>query len=90
MPNPQELDLLKQEIAALNQRNAKVELDKKWETSVTRRVLLILFTYFAVALYFFAIGIQNPWINAVVPSMGFLLSTLSLPLFRKIWEKKRK
>ena len=75
------------EIIQLKERNAKVELDKQWETSFTRRVLLIIFTYLAIALYFVAIDVSRPWINAVVPAAGFLLSTLSLPYFRKAWER---
>ncbi len=74
-------------LAAIESRNAKVELDKKWEGSVTRKILLMIFTYLAIAGYFFAIDVENPWLNAVVPSLGFLLSTLTLPFFKRIWSK---
>lgn len=78
---------LEERIAKIEERNKKVEADKSWETSWTRKVLLIVFTYLAIALYLqFIVGI-NPWINAVVPSIGFLLSTLTLPWFKKIWVK---
>ena len=68
-------------------RNKTVARNKAWETSYSRKALLILFTYLAIALYLkYIVGI-NPWINAVVPAIGFLLSTLNLPFFKKLWEK---
>ncbi len=84
----QELSDIHHEIALIKQRNAQVELDKKWERSLTRRLLLIAFTYLAIAIYFYFIDIPRPWLNAVVPALGFLLSTLSLPFFKKLWQQK--
>lgn len=78
---------LEERVTKIEKRNRLVEENKAWETSWTRRLLLIIFTYLAIALYLkFIIGI-NPWINAVIPSLGFLLSTLTLPWFKKIWTK---
>lgn len=71
----------------IEERNKKVELDKTWETSKTRRLFIALFTYFSISLYFLAIKLDKPFINAVVPTTGFLLSTLSLPYIRRFWEK---
>ena len=62
-----------------------VEKDKIWETSWTRRFLLIVFTYLAIGFYLQAININNAWLNAIVPAVGFLLSTLTLPFFKKLW-----
>lgn len=76
---------LEERLAKIEERNKRVESDKVWETSWTRKLLLILFTYVAIGAYlYFIVGI-NPWINAIVPSLGFLLSTLSLPWFKKMW-----
>ena len=78
---------LEKEIEKLKDRNRRVELDKDWETSLTRKVLLIIFTYISIALYLkFIVGIE-PWVNAVVPSIGFLLSTLTLSYFKNLWIK---
>lgn len=78
---------IEERVASIEERNRKVEADKKWETSYTRRLLLILFTYFAIALYLkFVLGIE-PWLNAIVPSIGFLLSTLTLVYFKRFWVK---
>jgi len=78
---------LEDRISKIEWRNKKVETDKAWETSWPRRVLLFVFTYLAIGLYLDAISVNQPWLNAVVPSVGFLLSTLTLPFFKRLWEK---
>jgi len=69
----------------IEERNAKVEADKAWETSWTRKVLLVLFTYLAIGLYLHAIEVGRPWVNAIVPATGFMISTLTMPFFKKMW-----
>lgn len=81
---------LEQRVSAIEQRNRKVELDKRWESSWTRRLLIILFTYILLGSYMWAIGVTQPLLNAVIPTIGFTLSTLSLPVFRKMWEAKKR
>lgn len=78
---------LEKEIAEIKKRNRHVESDKAWETSWTRRILLTFFTYLAIGLYLNAIKIPEPWLNAVVPAVGFMLSTLTLPFFKRMWTK---
>jgi hypothetical protein len=78
---------LEKEIDKLKERNKRVEMNKAWETSLIRRIILIIFTYLAIGLYLNAIKIENPWLNAIVPSIGFLLSTLTLPYFKNLWIK---
>jgi len=78
---------LEKEILAIKNRNKKVEIDKAWETSLTRKIVLIIFTYIAIGLYLQTVQINRPWLNAIVPTLGFFLSTLTLPFFKKIWEK---
>jgi len=78
---------LEDRVSQLESRNKKVETNKSWETSRTRRAVLIIFTYLAIGFYLDAIKVNNPWLNAIVPSVGFLLSTLTLPFFKKLWEK---
>jgi len=82
-----EFEELEKEILNIKERNKKVETDKAWETSITRKVLLFIFTYLAIGLYINAIGVEKPWLNAIVPSLGFLLSTLTLPFFKNLWKK---
>ena len=78
---------LEARIKKIEERNKRVEKDKEWETSLARRGLLIAFTYLAIGFYLSAINVSNPWLNAIVPSVAFWLSTLTLPIFRKLWEK---
>ena len=80
----------KKEIEAIKTRNKRVETDKAWETSWTRRICIMVLTYVVVVLYSMTIAqISNVWLSSLVPVMGFMLSTLSLGLIRKLWEKKR-
>jgi hypothetical protein len=81
------LQELEKEIEKIKARNKSVESDKAWETSATRKILIALCTYFSIALYLKFIVHIDPWINAIVPAIGFMLSTLSLPWFKKVWEK---
>ena len=85
-----EIESLKKRLEAIEDRNGKVESDKAWEKSYTRRILLITFTYVAIGLYMWAIDVSRPWLNAIVPSVGFLLSTLTLPYFKEWWLGKNR
>ncbi len=80
---------LEKRVSALEERNRRVEGDKAWETSGTRKLIISAFTYLAIALYLDAINVPLPWLNAIVPTVGFLLSTLTLPFFRRLWLKHR-
>lgn len=86
----EDLELLKQRLDAIEHRNKTVESDKAWEVSYTRRGLLILFTYLSIGLYMWAIAVPQPWLSAIVPSVGFLLSTLTLPYVKRWWIQRRK
>lgn len=76
---------LEERIRKIEGRNAKVESDKAWELSWTRKILLALFTYLAIGFYLNAINVPSPWLNAIVPALAFMLSTLTLPFFKKLW-----
>jgi hypothetical protein len=79
------------EIEKIKQRNSKVEIDKEWETSYTRKIIIAILTYLVIVLFFIYANVANPFLNAIVPTLGFIVSTLSLPYFKKIWiEKIRK
>lgn len=70
------IETLVKDIEEIKQRNTRVEIDKAWETST--------------GLYIIAVGIELPWLNAVVPSVGFFLSTLALSIFKNFWIKNTK
>ena len=77
---------LEKRVSAIEARNKRVELDKKWETSFTRRISICILTYFVVLLFSYFINISNNiFLSSLVPVIGFTLSTLSVGLIRKIW-----
>jgi hypothetical protein len=80
---------IEKRLAAIEQRNQNVEADKAWETSWARRISIMVLTYALVAFYlYFVVGI-DPWINALVPVIGFLLSTLTISLLKQWWINRR-
>ena len=82
---------LENEILKIKERNKKVELDKKWETSWTRRICICILTYIIVVIYSNLINkISNIWLSSLVPVIGFTLSTVSLRLIRSFWERNKK
>ena len=82
---------LEKRVEKIEARNKKVELNKAWETSMTRRICIMVLTYLVVLAYLFLVDkINNIFLSALVPVIGFTLSTLSLGLVRKAWEKNKK
>ena len=81
------LESLEKEIEAIKQRNRNVELDKVWETSLSRKIVLAGGIYLSVVIALTIIGTGKPFLNAIIPALGFMLSTLTLPFFKKIWAK---
>ena len=67
---------LEMEIENIKQRNKRVELDKKWETSWVRRLCICILTYAIVVIY--SILIKNNssiFLSSLVPVIGFTIST---------------
>lgn len=81
------LEHIEQEIEQIKSRNKKVEADKAWETSWTRKILIAIFTYIVIVLFFYFAHLPEPFANAVVPTAAFIISTSSIPLFKKVWIK---
>lgn len=46
-----EIEELKQEIENIKARNKRVEKDKAWETSLTRRIFIAVSTYILVVVF---------------------------------------
>lgn len=81
---------LETRIKKIEKRNQKVEADKAWEISSTRKILIAIMTYITIVLFFYVAQLPKPFINSIVPTIGFVLSTLSLPYFKKLWINKFK
>lgn len=86
----EEIEELKNEIDLIKQRNRRVEADKAWETSKTRVGFIVLVTYIVTAMVFYFIGVKDFMLNALIPTVGFYLSTQSLPFVKEWWIKKHK
>lgn len=76
-------------VEALEQRNKRVELEKAWETSWLRRAAIMALTYLVVACYLRFVVHIDPWINALVPVIGFFLSTLTVSALKHYWIKNQ-
>ena len=80
---------IEQELENIKKRNKRVELDKSWETSWTRKICIMILTYVIVVIYSYLIKqYDNILLSSLVPVIGFALSTLSLKYIRKVWEKR--
>jgi len=76
---------MKEDIEKIKERNKRVEANKAWEVSITRKIIIALMTYIIIVIFLWSINAPRPWLNAIVPVVGFILSTLTLPLFKKFW-----
>jgi len=85
MVSMDELQRLAQEVEALKDRNRRVEAEKAWETSNFRIASIATVTYVVAAIVLYSIGVANFLLAAFVPTLGYILSTLSLPAIKKWW-----
>jgi hypothetical protein len=58
---------IEQRLAAIEERNRRVEEDKAWERSVVRRAVICVLTYVVVFFYNWSIGGHVPYLTAFVP-----------------------
>lgn len=56
-------------ISAIEQRNKKVELDKKREISRTRKGSIMLITYIIASFLMLSIGDERFFLNALIPML---------------------
>ena len=79
------LTAVEKEIETVKKRNTRVEGEKAWEISAFRKVLLTGVTYVASAIVLKMIERERFLIEALVPAVGYVLSTLSLPALKRWW-----
>jgi len=82
--------MIEERIASIEERNVRVQMDKAWETSITRRAVISVMTYLTVGIFMTVNNFLHPWITAIVPVFGYLLSTLSLPWIKQYWLSRQK
>lgn len=81
---------LQKQIDDIKKRNARVEADKAWERSWARKLIIALLTYIVIIIFFYTVHLPKPRLNAIVPTVGFILSTLGLDAIKLIRLKHRK
>lgn len=80
---------IEQELQAIKNRNVRVEMDKAWEISWARRIFIAIATYIIAGIWLVLINDTQPLLKALVPTAGYLLSTLSMGVFKDIWLKRK-
>lgn len=80
----EKIKILEKQIEEIQVRNKRVEREKAWETSYVRALSIIVLTYVLVVVVMLIFDINRPFVNAVIPTLGYFLSIQSLP-FIKSW-----
>ncbi len=80
---------LEREVLDIKERNFRVESDKAWEQSWTRKLSISLITYITACTFLYLIGVTNFYFAGAVPVLGYLLSTLSLAFVKARWSDRR-
>jgi len=81
-------DMNENELETIKQRNLRVENDKAWEISWARKLSIAAMTYIVLVVYLPMLGLQKSYLHATVPVIGYLLSTLTLPVLKNLWLEK--
>ena len=76
------------EINLIKERNLRVEADKAWETSFLKTVLIACITYIIASIVMYYIGVQQYFLNALIPTIGYIVSTQSIPVVKRLWIKR--
>ncbi len=80
---------IEDQLTTIRERNARVEADKAWEVSWLRRGLIAFVTYVCAVILLMILGHDGAFEHALVPVVGYLVSTLSLSPIKKIWIERR-
>lgn len=81
---------IENEIEKIKARNRKVEADKAWETSGTRTIFISLVTFFLLYIFFRLTKSEASFLNALVSTAVYWLSTFSYSALKSWWLKKRR
>ena len=73
------------QLRSILDRNTRVEAEKAWELSWTRRMTIAVLTYLVAIVFLWMIADTAPLLHALVPVAGYVLSTLSLPWIKRRW-----
>ena len=92
--NPsEEIDLeiqiqnLSERINNLEQHSLYKAKEKAWEESYLRTLALAIVTYGTTLGIFYLIKAESPYLAAIIPTTGYLLSRPSIWGIKQLWEK---
>lgn len=86
-----DLKELEQEINIIKQRNKRVELDKKWETSATRKICICILTYIVVVIYSYIVrNYDNIFLSSLVPVIRIYIIYFIIKIYKEKMGKKTK
>ena len=88
MDGQSELEDIRQQLAELRERNARVDREKAWEKSWARRFVITAATWGGAWLWLLGLGAEHAALQALVPSGAYALSTLSLPVLKAWWMRR--
>jgi hypothetical protein len=83
------LEEIRKEVGELRARNVRVEREKAWETSWTRRLVITGMTWLGAWVWLLGLGVDHAALQALVPSGAYAVSTLSIPVLRRWWIRVR-
>lgn len=72
-------------VEGIVERNRRVEAEKAWEVSIFRRMTIAVITYIIACVLLWSLGSSQFLLQAFVPAVGYVLSTLSLPWIKSWW-----
>lgn len=80
---------LEQEINTIKQRNKRVELDKRWETSGIRKICICILTYIVVVVYSYIVrNYDNIFLSSLVPVIRIHIIYFVIKIYKKGMGKK--
>ena len=81
---------LEETLQGVLERNQRVEIEKRWEQSTTRIIGVVVLTYILMCIVFYMIGSEHFMMNAIIPTLGYYLSTQSLSVLKSRWIRRLK
>ena len=82
-----QIDLLQNQVQQIIERNNRVQADKAWEISRFRVLSIVLLTYFITCIVFYVLDVREFYLSAIIPTLGYYLSTQGLPILKNFWLK---
>ncbi|MFH1255706.1 MAG: hypothetical protein V1494_00280 [Candidatus Diapherotrites archaeon] len=82
------MESVEQKVNSIFERNKRVETDKAWELSKTRRAINAFATYVIVLYFLLLINAPEPYLNSLVPAGAYLIQNTSMPFIKKLWVER--